>query len=76
VRAALDFPSGRDVVDLDSFRTSENGLIGFYRFFREQQRAGDPLPSLPNGSYSLRLAVEAGGVYTPVMEANVQRACP
>lgn len=73
VRAVLTFPSQPDAVDLDAFRTVENGLIGFYGPFRtDRLRPDDPAP---NGDYSLQLSLEAGGVYTPAMATSVRRSC-
>jgi hypothetical protein len=72
-RVVLDFPSGRDFVDLDSYRPRENGALWYYAFLRSN-REGRAEPLL-NGAYAIRFQVEAGGVYTTVAEATVTRAC-
>ena len=68
MRTELVYPVGPTLSTLSSIRPRDEGNLLAQLF---AQRDGQ----MPNGVYILRVQVEASGVYTPVGEATVTRAC-
>jgi hypothetical protein len=63
------YPKGSRIVSFDSVRPRDEGDPSVIYIVRGG-------PEMSNGAYTLRVQVEASGVYTPVGEATVTRACP
>lgn len=59
---------GMPFVYFDSVRPRDEGDVFFFLFFPRRAQ-------LPSGTYLIRIQVEASGVYTPVGETSVTRAC-